>query len=165
MIKMFAFKVLNRKKVKEILCILQNEYGLNEYWFKQKLDYVFTINDKNRLYIFNKEISLMHLEALRIDALGLYFGELKENKIRLSIEGSQLIGKGAAKNVVEINKGQAKLWTRGYDIEISEKQKEDLSENAFVIVKNENDFLGCGGFKENKILNYVPKVRRIASED
>jgi NOL1/NOP2/fmu family ribosome biogenesis protein len=32
--------------------------------------------------------------------------------------------------------------------------------DGFVILKHENDFLGTGKYKNEKILNFVPKARR-----
>ena len=88
----------------------------------------------------------------------MYFCDL-ENEIRLSIEGSQIIGPKAAKNVVEINEEQTKEWLKGEDLEIDGKS----NYSGFVIIKHNADFLGTGKYKENKILNYVSKSRRISS--
>src|SRR3989344_6111163 len=46
-------------------------------------------------------------------------------------------------------------WLNGNDITC------DKEFNGFVIIKNKDDFLGTGKFKEGKILNYIPKERRI----
>ena len=86
----------------------------------------------------------------------MYFCDL-ENGIRLSIEGSQIIGPKATKNVVEINDEQVKQWLKGEDLEIEDKN----NYSGFVIIKNKNDFLGTGKIKDNKILNYVNKGRRV----
>jgi len=40
---------------------------------------------------------------------------------------------------------------------------DDTKSKGFVIVKSSNDFFGCGKIKENKMLNYVPKSRRLAA--
>ena len=146
-------KFLNSKETKEILKLIEEQWGA-----KLKLDYTFAKNNKNRGFIINKDISKIDFSKLRINSIGMYFCDL-ENEIRLSIEGSQIIGPKATKNVVEINGEQVKQWLKGEDLEIEDKS----NCSGFVIIKHENDFLGTGKYKENKILNYVGKSRRINS--
>lgn len=38
----------------------------------------------------------------------------------------------------------------------------ESSEKGFVIISNGKDFFGSGRVKDGKILNYVPKVRRLS---
>ena len=146
-------KFLNSKEVKEIFELIEEQWGA-----KLKLDYTFARNNKHRVFIINKDISKIDFSKLRINSVGMYFCDL-ENEIRLSIEGSQIIGPKATKNIVEINESQVKQWLKGEDLKIEDKN--DYS--GFLILKNGNDFLGTGKFKENKILNYVSKSRRINS--
>ena len=142
---------LNSKETKEILKLIEEQWGA-----KLKLDYTFAKNSKNRIFIVNKDINKIDFSKLRINSIGMYFCDL-ENEIRLSIEGSQIIGPKAVKNVVEINEEQTKQWLKGEDLEIEDKG----NYRRFVIIKHENDFLGSGKFKDNRILNYVSKSRRI----
>jgi len=144
-------KFLNSKETKEILKLIEEQWGA-----KLKLDYTFAKNSKNRVFIVNKDINKIDFSKLRINSVGMYFCDL-ENEIRLSIEGSQIIGPKAVKNVVEINEEQTKQWLKGEDLEIEDKG----NYRRFVIIKHENDFLGSGKFKDNRILNYVSKSRRI----
>src|SRR3989338_7405418 len=111
-------KILNSKEIKEILKLIEKQWGA-----KPKLDYGFLENNKG---------------------------------IRLSIEGSQIIGSKAAKNIIELNEGETKLWFKGVDLE---KDCKDCS--GFVILKHKGDFLGTGKCTNNKILNYVGKTRRV----
>ena len=111
---MHQLKILNSKEIKEILKLIEKQWGA-----KLKLDYAFLKNPKNRVFIINKEdISKIELEKLRINSIGMYFCEIDKLGIRLSIEGSQIIGKKAEKNIVEINEEQAKQWFKGEDLEI-----------------------------------------------
>src|SRR3990167_7622870 len=140
-------KFLNSKETKEILKLIEEQWGA-----KLKLDYTFAKNSKNRVFIVNKDINKIDFSKLRINSIGMYFCDL-ENEIRLSIEGSQIIGPKATKNVVEVSEEQTKKWMKGGDLEIEDKG----NCNGFVIIKHENDFLGTGKFKEYRILNYVSK--------
>ena len=143
-------KILNNKEVKEILKLLDNQFG-----FKEKLNYVFLMNKKNKVYIVNRDIERIDIDNLRIDAIGLYFGEVNHGALRLSIEGSQMIGKRARKNIVELDKEDAELWSMGNDID------KEFNVYGFVILKYKKDFIGCGKYKEGRIFNYVPKERRL----
>lgn len=150
---MHQLKILNSREIKEILKLIEKQWGA-----KLKLDYAFLKNPKNRVFIINKEdISKIELEKLRINSIGMYFCEIDKLGIRLSIEGSQLIGKKAEKNIVEINEEQAKQWLKGEDLEIKGNY------SGFVIIKYNNDFLGNGNYKNGKILNYVSKSRRVSA--
>ena len=147
------FKVLPSKKIREIKRLVKDTWD-----YKGKLDYVFFTKER-KIYIINKDIAKIDFEKLRINSIGLYFGELNErNQLRLSIEGSQIIGPKSAKNILELNNEQAKLWIKGADIE------SDCNIDNFVIIKNKNDFLGCGKPKNGKILNFVPKARMVSMD-
>jgi len=150
--KMPELKILNSREVKEILKLIENQWNA-----KLKLNYAFLKNNKNRVFIVNKDISKIDFSKLRINSLGMYFCEINNPNIRLSIEGSQIIGPTATKNIVEINEEQTKQWFKGEDLEINGNY------NGFVIIKHNNDFLGTGKYKEGKVLNYISKSRRINS--
>ena len=152
---MLELKILNSKEIKEVTKLIGDQWDSD-----LKLDYGFLKSAKNRIFLINKEISKIDLTKLRINSMGMYFCELDERGIRLSIEGSQLIGPHAKKNVVEINSLESRNWLRGEDLE-----KECLSISGSVIIKNKNDFLGCGKYNNGKILNFVSKTRRISSKD
>ena len=142
-------KILNRKKIKEILALIKKQWGTD---FRTEL--VFLMNTQDKIFLANREVFSLDLEKLRINSIGLYFGELKNNELRLSIEGSQLVGKDAKQNLIELNEKQAMQWLKGQDIDIKGQYK------SFVILKHNNDFLGTGKYKDGRVINYVPKARR-----
>lgn len=147
-------KVLNTREKKAIYKLLEEQWG-----FKGKIEHVMLQSPKNKIYIINPEFARADISKLRVDSIGLYFAEIKGD-VRLSIEGSQLIGNKCSKNILEVNDRDFRLWLKGNDLETKEK---NLS--GFVIIKHENDFCGTGKYKEGKILNFVPKTRRILAED
>ena len=144
-------KILNNKEIKEIYRLIEKQWGA-----KIKLDYGFLKNNKNRVFIVSRDISKIDLSKLRLNSVGMYFCEYDKVGIRLSIEGSQIIGAKAAKNVVELDEQETRKWFRGEDIE-----KECKDCNGFVILKNKGDFLGNGKYSNGRILNYVGKSRRV----
>jgi len=143
-------KILNNKEIKKILKLIETRWNA-----KLNLNYGFLKNNKNRIFIVNKDISEIDLSKLRINSIGLYFCEINNQDIRLSIEGSQIVGPKATKNIVEISKEQTKQWFKGEDLEIEGNYE------GFVIIKYNDDFLGCGKYKDGRVLNYVSKSRRI----
>jgi len=147
---MQQLKILNKKEIKRILAMLEKQWG-----FKGELDYAFLQSEKFKIYLANKEIFNLDLSKVKINSFGIYFAEVRVG-IRLSIEGSQIVGPKATKNVVELDDDEAKEWMSGTDIE------KETDSNDFVILKHKTDFLGTGkATKEGKILNYVPKARRL----
>ncbi len=142
-------KILNSKEKKNVLKMIKEQFGAE---FQK--DYIFFMNPKSRLFILNNEFSKIDIDELRINSLGLYFGEIYNGEIRLSIEGSQLIGNIAKKNILDLNAEEAEKWMKGEDFEI------DSVLNGFVLIKNNSDFLGCGRIVNKKLYNYVPKERR-----
>lgn len=143
-------KILNKKEIKKILKLIEKQWNS-----KLTLEYAFLKTDKGKIYIVNEDISRLDLSKLRINSIGLYFGKLEKDELRLSIEGSQLVGKKASKNVLELNDKEVKEWMSGKDLE----KKGNYS--GFLLIKHKEDFLGCGKFKNGKILNYVSKSRRL----
>jgi len=143
---------LNSKDLKVIRKSMEVMYGLIN-----RLDYVFMISKKNDIYIINNEFRTLDLDNLRANSVGIYFGEFKNNEVRLSIEGSQIVGPFANKNILKVDSKLAKMWMYGLDIPC----KEEFSGFVIIFNKDNNDYLGSGRYKENKILNHVPKGRRI----
>jgi len=147
---MFNIKILNKKAVKEILSLIKQQWDAD-----LTLDYAFLKDKEDKIFIINKEFAELDLTKLRINNMGMYFAQKMIDGLRLSIEGSQIIGPKAKKNILELTEKQTKQWLRGEDLEI----KTDIQD--YVILKYKNDFLGTGKIKQNKILNYIPKSRRL----
>jgi len=151
-----SLKVLPGKEVKFFREYIKQRWGAD---FKR--DFVFLRSSKDRIYVADKGVGLVDWTKLRINTVGLYFGEIHKNIFRLSIEGSQLVGPLASKNIAELSDDLVIPWLRGEDIPFSA----DGVESGFVLIKNRTDFLGCGNLKEGKILNFVPKARRLTVVD
>lgn len=144
-------KILNKKKVKEILALIKKQFDAEV----NLDDFAFLKSEKDKIYLVNRDIDKIDFQKLRIDTIGNYFAFIKNNKIRLSIEGSEIIGPKAKNNVYELNEEQVKQWMQGIDLET------DNTSEEFVLIKHNNDFLGTGKIKQGKILNFIPKGRRL----
>jgi len=155
-------KILNSKETKHITEKLESQYGFNN-----KLNYVFLMNKDNRIYIISRAAASVDLNLLNIDSMGVYFGELYKESIRLSIEGAQIIGKESRKNFLIINREEMLEWVKGSDIMIENIDEELKNGKDFLIIKytdpstGKEDILGCGKYKDGKIINYVSKSRKL----
>jgi NOL1/NOP2/fmu family ribosome biogenesis protein len=149
-------ELLNNRESKKILHLFEEQWGctLNDLLSTYSL----ALTGKDKVYLFNREIHRIHLDVT-INSIGLYIANMKGTQIRLTIEGAQLIGPVATKNIVEISAQEAQVWIRGNDL------PKQGSWTGFVIIKQGSDYLGCGHFKEGVIANYVPKTRRIHSSN
>ena len=147
-------KILNKKEIKHVLEMIKKQWGCD---FKE--DYAFLQNKDGKVFIVNKDIAKIDFKKIRINSVGLYFAEVRNNEIRLSIEGSQIMGPKAKENIIELNEKEAREWLKGNDME------KENDANGFVIIKCDNDYLGTGKARDNKILNFVPKTRRLMVSD
>jgi NOL1/NOP2/fmu family ribosome biogenesis protein len=139
------------RELKQFFKMIEEQYGKVPEIF-EKLAF---IRGKERIYVINRDIEKVDLKNIRVNSMGLYIAELKNDQLRVSIEGSQLIGPTAKKNVCELTKDQLRQWFMGQDIDV------DGSYEGFVILKHGQDYVGSGKFKEGIILNFVPKARRL----
>ena len=81
-----------------------------------------------------------------------------EDKIRLSIEGSQILGAQIKKNIFELDEKQMEEWMMGQDLPIKTGKRD------FLVIKYQDNFLGCGKASEEKIGNFIPKSRRLRAK-
>jgi len=144
-------RFLNHKDLKPIRKMFEDQYGITE-----KLPYVFMLSEKDDLYAVSEEIKEVDLDGLRTHTIGIYIGHVKKGLFRPSIEGSAILGPLAQKNVLTVDKKIEKMWMYGLDIPCT-----DDSVEGFAIIHSGNDWCGSGWKKDDKILNHVPKGRRI----
>ncbi len=150
---MLPVRVLNSKEKRHIFSLFEMQWEITVP--KEMHSQAWLQNADGKIYLCTRDIEKLPLDRLRIDRLGIYVGKLQHEELRLSIEGSQLFGPMAKKNTVELDAEQAHLWLKGTPIPYESDVRE------FVLVKHDGDFLGCGRLIDGKILNYVPKERRL----
>jgi NOL1/NOP2/fmu family ribosome biogenesis protein len=138
--------VLNTREKKRFLELLHQRWG-----FSGELPVLFQ-NNEGRVYLCTSD--LQKAEGLRVDTFGLYLGKFQPEGFALSIEGSQLVGPKASKNIADVSRSQAAAWMKGEDI--------SGEGEGFVIIRSGHDFLGSGKASVGRIINRVPKVRRVS---
>lgn len=144
------FKILNSKEIKKLLNNIEKQYKTK----KLSLDCAFLMGKEGRVYVLSRDFKDLDTDRLKINRLGLYFCRIQNNDIRLSVEGSQIIGKVSEK-IVDLNDDEIIKWISGEDIEKESK------EEGYFIVRYKDDFYGTTKIKNNLLKNFIPKNRRI----
>ena len=147
-------EILNKKEKEKILEPLQERFGI------EKLPYLLLKTGREKIRGFSGHLSreeLKHLmDAVVVEIIGIYL--LKEDKheaFRLSLDGVHLLSSSLKKNILDISDEQAAHWLKGEDIEV------DKELFGFYVIKNNSDFLGCGKASQGRLVNFIPKERRI----
>ncbi len=105
---------------------------------------------KGRMFANGKKVFLYTGKDLPVNGRhGIYIGSI-ERVFRPSVYVSQL----AKKNFVELDEKEAMQWMCGLDV----RKK---AEGYHVIIKYGKYILGVGKAKEEKIINNLPKNRRL----
>lgn len=150
-------QILNSNQTKEILKSLKEQFGVDEIPGRiMKLG-------EEKLFLFtgdatDSEIKIME-EMVPVERLGVYFAKLIREDVKLSIEGSQMLKEQIKKNIFELDEEQAMKWMEGNELNIK------TGKRGFLVMKYNDDFLGCGKASEEKIGNFVPKMRRLKSRN
>ena len=142
---------LNAREVKNIKNQIKAQWG-DSPDFK---DYFFLKRRDDRVAMVSRSIEELNVE--HINTAGLYILRMVSKEPKLTIEGSQLVGPKATKNMVELTEEELQQWIRGFDI-----QKEGFAK-GFQIIKHKNDYAGCAKHLNGELHNMVPKERRIKS--
>ena len=153
--KIRNFESLNTRDVKHFNSLVESRFGAS---FSN--DILYLKNPDRKIFVISQEAASLPYDGLRVNNIGLYIAQVDRDVIRLSIEGSQLLGKTAKKNIVELTDKQINEWIRGEDVILTEDQKEGL-ERGFLIIKHKEDFYGSGRLDEIKLTNFVSKPRRL----
>jgi len=147
-------KKMSENEKREIERIVEKNYGA-------KIDLSGLdcyINNRNEIYIVSKSVDERLISIASY--IGMYFGRLKRNeKIQPSVEGSQIVGRLANKNIAIVDDENISRYMEG--LECKWVNLINCEVNNFVLIKNGNDFFGSGILREDKIESLVPKARRI----
>jgi len=147
-------KKMSENEKREIERVIEKNYGA-------KIDlsgFDYYINNRNEIYIVSKSVDERLIPIASY--VGMYFGRLKRNeKIQLSVEGSQIVGRLANKNIAIVDDENISRYMEGLECKWNELVNCEV--NNFVLIKNENDFFGSGILREDKIESLISKARRI----
>jgi len=152
---MSYIKIMNKHEKEEITNKLNKQFGIKE--IKGMIIKI----GAEKLFLYQGDLTEKQIKELEkiipVERTGIYFAKIvpKENKIRLSIEGTQLLKDQLSKNIFELDQARAVEWMSGKELNIATGQ------NDFLIIKYKDNFLGTGKATAEKISNYIPKNRRL----
>lgn len=154
--KIPTLKILTTKEKHQV------EGKLNEQFGIKKIPGLLIRRGAERLFLFTGDFSINNIHELEneipIERLGVYFAKFVNDEIKLSIEGVQLMKDQITKNIFLLDEKQTVEWMSGQDLQIS------TGKYGFIILKHDDDFLGCGKASAEKIGNFVPKSRRLKNK-
>ena len=139
---------------RKIIEQLKEQFGIED------LPYLLIESGKEKIRGFSGSMSKEEIEEIStiapIEAIGLYILK-QEHDLRLSFDASQVMKEQVKKNIVEINDIDYEEWIRGYDLPIQ------IPSGTYVI-KYKSDFIGCAKSNGEKLINHVPKERRLKTK-
>lgn len=145
-------KTLFSSDKKNIMNRIEDTFGI------KKVPQLMVRFGKEKIRIFSGNISTKELGLLdkniNIETVGLYAFKEQIDDIRLTIDGLAIFQDQITKNILEISDEDTIEWFKGNDLDIK-------TDNSFKILKNKNDFIGCGKSTGERITNFMPKERRI----
>ena len=126
---------------------LQERFGIPPDAFK---DFQIYGGSKGKVYLGPKKL----ISKPDIVSLGILVARA-ESSVKPTTNLLQLFGHLASKNIVRLDKKEAVSFAKGEDLQIK-----DEASDGYVLVKFENNCLGCGLLKENLLINQIPKAKR-----
>lgn len=148
-----SIEILNRKERLEIEEKVDKDFDID-----LEIPHHFIQQAREKIRIFTGNLGSQDLirlsKLLTIDNIGLYFAFMKEKEFRLSYDASILYGKSSEK-VIELNEKEAREWLKGEDIE------NKTGKIGYFLIKYGRDVLGCCKATQEKLMNFVPKERRV----
>jgi NOL1/NOP2/fmu family ribosome biogenesis protein len=141
------------KEVKIIQEQLKEQFSIKLY---DPMKLVRTAKDKIRFFTGSMDIEDIKQigEIAFIETLGLYgIREDKSGELRLSIDATQILE--ANNNILQLSEKETSNYLKGEDID-------KVADKGMLIIKSsDSDFLGCAKSTGEKLLNHIPKARRI----
>lgn len=135
-------QVLNQKQIQEVHRSLREQFGIDKIPGRiMKLG-------EEKLFLFTGDAADEEIKKLEnivpVERLGVYFAKIIREDVKLSIEGSQILKEQVKKNIFELDDEQAEKWMMGQELNLKSGKK------GFVVMKYEDNFLGCGKASEEK---------------
>jgi len=134
---------------------LNAQFGISE------LPFLLIETGKEKIRGFTGHLSkeeIMQIGKLApVEGIGIYLLKKENVEWRLSFDALHLLKEQITKNVFEINEQQLNEWIRGNDLDIQ-------ASAGILVISYKGDFIGSAKSSGNKLLNYVPKERRLKSK-
>jgi NOL1/NOP2/fmu family ribosome biogenesis protein len=144
-------KILYAGAKKRLVKELDGQFGI------LKVSYLLFETGRQKIRGFSGSMTREEIQELaeiaNLEFIGIYLFR-REGQLRLSLDGSEIFKNQIGKNKFILNREQLDLWFHGKNIDVV------LKKGVYVVCYG-NDFLGCGISDGKKLINYMPKERRI----
>jgi NOL1/NOP2/fmu family ribosome biogenesis protein len=134
---------------------LNAQFGISE------LPFLLIETGKEKVRGFTGHLSkeeIMQIGKLApVEGIGAYLLRKEGVEWRLSFDALHLLKEQITKNIFEINEQQLNEWIRGNDLDIQ-------APAGILVISYKGDFIGSAKSTGTKLLNYVPKERRLRSK-
>jgi NOL1/NOP2/fmu family ribosome biogenesis protein len=145
-------KFIKSGEKKRLLKELDFQFGI------KKLPYLLIETGKQKIRGFSGTITREEIDELaeiaNVEIIGLYLFKKENGGLRLGLDGSGVLGAKVEKNEIEISDDELNSWFHGKNLDKEIK-------NGIYLIKFGDDYLGCGISDGKKVINFVPKERRI----
>lgn len=140
---------------------------LGYYGIKNLNNYLLIYSGKEKIRgysgsLINKEIIDLYNEV-GIELIGLYLFHDYHDNLRLSFDAISALKNQITENIIEIDDKQAEEFLKGRDIALSKEEQEKFKDETrgFKIIKHNQELIGTGKLTSDRIVNYMPKERRL----
>jgi NOL1/NOP2/fmu family ribosome biogenesis protein len=138
-----------------------------EYYGITKLPFLLSVSGKEKIRGYSGMLSIDEIreldKELGLELIGLYLFHDYEDGIRLSFDAIYALKDEITKNIIELDDKQATEFLKGNEIVLTDQDKEKFKNETrgFKIIKHKEEFLGSGKLLDGRIMNYMPKERRL----
>jgi len=157
----FLFKSDKEKIIEKL-----NYYGI------KKLPYLLCMSGKEKIRGYSGSLSKEELidlnEEITLEIIGMYLLNTYEDVnsgLRLSFDAIYALKDQITKNILELDEKQAEEFMKGQDIALTKEDQEKFKDEpkGFKIIKykKDNELIGTGKLTQDRIINYMPKERRL----
>jgi NOL1/NOP2/fmu family ribosome biogenesis protein len=137
------------------------------YYGIKKLPYLLTKSGKEKIRGYTGSLTTDEIVKLNnevgIELLGIYLFHDYHDNMRLAFDAIYALKDQITENVIELDDKQAEEFLKGRDIALTDADKERFKDEplGFKIMRNNGEFIGTGKLIADRIVNYMPKERRL----
>jgi NOL1/NOP2/fmu family ribosome biogenesis protein len=152
----FMFKSDKEKLIKNL-----GYYGI------KKLPYLLTKSGKEKIRGYTGSLTTDEIIKLNneigIELLGIYLFHDYHGNMRLSFDAISALKNQISENILELDDKQVEEYLKGRDIALTKEDQEKFKTETlgFKIISNNHEFIGTGKLTSDRIVNYMPKERRL----
>ncbi|MDY6775437.1 MAG: hypothetical protein SV253_05090 [Halobacteria archaeon] len=135
----------------EVLGFWDEKFGVTREVFD---GYDLYMKGESKVWITSAET----LDGLEYESVGLPFLRVNQEHPKPTTDALQVFGEYATKNTVDLDADDARRFVEGETVE----KEFDVDSLGYVIVKYDDEVLGCGLYFPGELRSQMPKGRRVS---